>query len=92
MFTREDLEFVASLLEKHNAYAILDEVYEHLVYPGTQHISLRSLPGMQERAIRIGSAGKTFSFTGWKVSLCRPPLQYALANHANAMQSGYGTM
>lgn len=72
VFSRSDLEFVASLLEKHNAYAVLDEVYEHLVFEGSQHVSLRSLPGMQERAIRIGSAGKTFSFTGWKVSFMIP--------------------
>jgi hypothetical protein len=67
--SREDLELVARLVEKHNAYAILDEVYEHLVFQGSEHITLRSLPNMQERAIRIGSAGKTFSFTGWKVQI-----------------------
>ena len=43
------------------------QVYEHLVFEGSQHVSLRSLPGMLERSIRIGSAGKTFSFTAWKV-------------------------
>ena len=52
---------------KHDAYAVCDEVYEHLVFSGSQHVSLRSLPGMQPRSIRIGSAGKTFSFTAWKV-------------------------
>ena len=67
VFSRSDLEYVASLLTKWDAYAVLDEVYEHLVFEGFQHISLRSLPGMQERAVRVGSAGKTFSFTGWKV-------------------------
>jgi aspartate/methionine/tyrosine aminotransferase len=41
-------------------------VYEHLVFDGAQHISLRSLPGMADRAVRLGSAGKTFSFTAWK--------------------------
>lgn len=44
------------------------QVYEHLVFRGCQHTSLRSLPGMLERSFRIGSAGKTFSFTSWKVS------------------------
>lgn len=54
------------------------QVYEHLVFEGSQHVSLRSLEGMQERSIRIGSAGKTFSFTSWKVRIsadvCLPPL------------------
>lgn len=43
-----------------------EQVYEHLVHPGVQHFSLRCLPGMADRCLRIGSAGKTFSFTGWK--------------------------
>ncbi len=70
MFSREDLEHVAQLVEKYNAYAVLDEVYEHLVFDGAQHLTMRTFPGMEDRAIRIGSAGKTFSFTGWKV--CSP--------------------
>jgi len=48
---------------------ILSQVYEHLVFKGSKHVSLRSLPGMTERCIRIGSAGKTFSLTAWKVRL-----------------------
>ena len=43
------------------------QVYEHLVFKGSRHVSMRSLPGMRERCIRIGSAGKTFSLTAWKV-------------------------
>lgn len=58
---------MADLIEEHDAYAILDEVYEHLVFGAAEHVSLRQLQGMQDRAIRIGSAGKTFSLTGWKV-------------------------
>ncbi len=54
------------------------QVYEHLVFEGSQHVSLRSLPGMQERSIRIGSAGKTFSFTAWKVTVFLP----AFTRHA----------
>ena len=46
------------------------QVYEHLVFKGSKHVSLRSLPGMKERCIRIGSAGKTFSLTAWKVRKC----------------------
>ena len=66
VFTAEELDFIASLLRRHDAYAICDEVYEHLVF-GQTHISLMTLPDMRERCIRIGSAGKSFSLTGWKV-------------------------
>ena len=67
VFTADELGFIAGLLQRHDAYAICDEVYEHLVFDGLKHIPLMTLPGMRERAVRIGSAGKTFSFTGWKV-------------------------
>jgi hypothetical protein len=50
------------------------QVYEHLVFPGTRHVSLRSLPGMADRCLRVGSAGKTFSFTAWKVGGAAPLL------------------
>ncbi len=46
------------------------QVYEHLVFEGSEHVSLRSLPGMHDRCIRVGSAGKTFSLTAWKVCCC----------------------
>jgi aspartate/methionine/tyrosine aminotransferase len=67
VFTRDELSFIAELLVRHDAYAVCDEVYEHLVYDGMKHIPLITLPGMRDRAIRIGSAGKTFSLTSWKV-------------------------
>ncbi|MBN9026545.1 MAG: aminotransferase [Rhizobiales bacterium] len=67
VFTRDELTFIAELCVRHDAYAICDEVYEHIVFDGREHIPLMTLPGMRERAIRIGSAGKTFSLTGWKV-------------------------
>ncbi len=67
VFTRDELEFIAGLLTKHDCYAICDEVYEHLVFDGMPHIPLMTLPGMRQRCMRIGSAGKTFSLTGWKV-------------------------
>lgn len=67
VFTPEELAILAGLLERHDAYAVCDEVYEHLVFGDARHIPLMTLPGMRGRAIRIGSAGKTFSFTGWKV-------------------------
>jgi N-succinyldiaminopimelate aminotransferase len=67
VFTVEELAFIADLVERHDTYAICDEVYEHLVFDGARHIPLMTLPGMRDRAMRIGSAGKTFSLTGWKV-------------------------
>jgi aspartate/methionine/tyrosine aminotransferase len=67
VFTAAELAFIAELLQRHDAYAICDEVYEHLTFDGWKHIPLMSLPGMRTRCARIGSAGKTFSFTGWKV-------------------------
>jgi len=67
VFTRAELELIAGLIEEFDAYAICDEVYEHLTFGTHAHIPLMSLPGMRERCLRIGSAGKTFSLTGWKV-------------------------
>ncbi|WP_237216304.1 aminotransferase [Falsiroseomonas oryziterrae] len=67
VFTAAELAFVADLLQRHDCYAICDEVYEHLTFDGWKHIPLMTLPGMRERCMRIGSAGKTFSLTGWKV-------------------------
>jgi N-succinyldiaminopimelate aminotransferase len=67
VFTAEELDFIAALVEQHDSYAICDEVYEHLTFDGTRHIPLMTLPGMRDRTMRIGSAGKTFSLTGWKV-------------------------
>jgi len=67
VFNIDELQFIADLMEKHDAYAVCDEVYEHLVFDGRKHIPLMTLPGMRDRCLRIGSAGKTFSVTGWKI-------------------------
>jgi N-succinyldiaminopimelate aminotransferase len=67
VFSAEELEFLANLVLRHDSYAICDEVYEHLIFDGKRHIPLMTLPGMRDRTMRIGSAGKTFSLTGWKV-------------------------
>ena len=67
VFTTAELAFIADLLKRHDCYAVCDEVYEHLTYDGWKHIPLMTLPGMRERCMRIGSAGKTFNLTGWKV-------------------------
>lgn len=67
VFSRAELELVAEFVEGADAVAICDEVYEHLVFDGRRHIPLLTLPGMRGRCLKIGSAGKTFSLTGWKV-------------------------
>jgi aspartate/methionine/tyrosine aminotransferase len=67
VFERTELELLAELILKYRCYAVCDEVYEHLVFDGRPHIPLITLPGMRERCLKIGSAGKTFSLTGWKV-------------------------
>ena len=73
VFDRAELEAIAELVRKHDAYAVCDEVYEHLAFDGRAHVPLMTLPGMRERCVRIGSAGKTFSLTGWKVGYLTGP-------------------
>ena len=73
VFNADELAFIAGLLAAHDAYAVCDEVYEHLVFAGARHIPLMTLPGMAGRTLRIGSAGKTFSLTGWKVGYVSGP-------------------
>ena len=67
VFTQGELSLIAKLLQEFDAYAVCDEVYEHMVFDGGKHVPLMALPGMRERCVRIGSAGKTFSLTGWKI-------------------------
>jgi N-succinyldiaminopimelate aminotransferase len=72
VFTRSELALIAALCVEHDAYAVTDEVYEHLVFDG-EHLPLADFPGMRERTVQISSAGKTFSCTGWKVGwACGP--------------------
>ncbi len=78
VFTAAELAFIGDLLVKHDAYAVCDEVYEHLTYDGWRHIPLMTLPGLRDRCLRIGSAGKTFSLTGWKVGYITAPAPLAL--------------
>ncbi|MEU0628695.1 pyridoxal phosphate-dependent aminotransferase [Streptomyces sp. NPDC005989] len=66
VLTREELTTIAGLAVEHDLLVVTDEVYEHLVFEG-EHIPPASLPGMRERTVSISSAGKTFSYTGWKV-------------------------
>ncbi len=77
VFTAAELAFIADLLQKHDCYAVCDEVYEHLTYDGWRHIPLMTLPGLGQRTMRVGSAGKTFSLTGWKVGYVTAPAALA---------------
>jgi aminotransferase len=73
VFTRPELEGIAELCRKHDAYAVTDEIYEHIRYTGP-HIPIATLPGMRERTITISGASKTFSVTGWRVGwIIAPP-------------------
>lgn len=67
VLTREELTAIAELAVERDLLVVTDEVYEHLVFDDAEHIPLATFPGMRDRTVTIGSAGKTFSFTGWKV-------------------------
>ncbi|MFJ2397117.1 pyridoxal phosphate-dependent aminotransferase [Streptomyces sp. NPDC087843] len=67
VLSREELGEIAKLAVERDLLVVTDEVYEHLVFDDAEHVPLSSFPGMRERTVTIGSAGKTFSFTGWKV-------------------------
>jgi N-succinyldiaminopimelate aminotransferase len=77
VFTAAELAFIAELMVRHDTYAVCDEVYEHLIFDGCRHIPLMTLPGLRDRVMRIGSAGKTFSLTGWKVGYVTAPATLA---------------
>jgi len=67
VFTRQELEFIAGLCQEHDVLAITDEIYEHILYDGTAHTPMISLPGMRDRSILVNSMSKTYSVTGWRV-------------------------
>ena len=77
----DQLARLAERCVRHDAVAICDEVWEHLVFDGRRHIPLYAMPGMAERTVKIGSAGKIFSLTGWKIGFvcAAPPLAAAVA-------------
>ena len=75
VLTREELQAVAELAGEHDLLVVTDEVYEHLLFDGRRHVPICTLPGMWERTVSISSAGKTFSFTGWKVGWVTGPAE-----------------
>ncbi|MCD6533344.1 MAG: aminotransferase class I/II-fold pyridoxal phosphate-dependent enzyme [Deltaproteobacteria bacterium] len=70
VFSRAELEVIAELCCQHDVLAITDEIYEHILYDGTQHLPLATLPGMAERTITINGISKTYSVTGWRIGYC----------------------
>ena len=76
VYPREDLELLARFCQEFDAIAICDEVWEHVIFDGREHIPLITIPGMRDRTIKVGSAGKIFSLTGWKIGFvcAAPPL------------------
>jgi aminotransferase len=70
VFTRTELEHIAGLCRTWNVVAVTDEIYEHILYDGAEHVSLASLDGMRERSVTISGISKTFSVTGWRVGYC----------------------
>jgi aspartate/methionine/tyrosine aminotransferase len=73
VFSRAELEAIASLCLRHDLLAITDEIYEHIVYDGVAHIPIATLPGMAERTVTISGISKSYSVTGWRIG-------YAIAN------------
>jgi N-succinyldiaminopimelate aminotransferase len=80
VFDRDELRAIARLAQRHDAYVLCDEVYEHLCYEGHRHVPLATLDGMRDRTVTISSTAKTFSMTGWKVgyAIASPPLSEAI--------------
>jgi aminotransferase len=75
VFTRAELEFIRDLCVRWNVYCITDEIYEHILYDGTDHISMARLEGMRERTVVINGMSKTYSVTGWRVGWALAPAE-----------------
>jgi aspartate/methionine/tyrosine aminotransferase len=73
VFTRAELEFIRDLCVRWDAFCITDEIYEHILYDGSEHISMASLDGMRDRTIVINGMSKTYSVTGWRVGWAIAP-------------------
>ncbi len=73
VFSTEELSLLADYCRRHDLYVLCDEVYEHITFDGLKHVPLMTLPDMAARCVRVGSAGKTFSLTGWKIGYITGP-------------------
>ena len=84
VFSQAELQFIAGLCKEQDVLALVDEVYEHLTYDGVPHVRLAQLAGMHERTLTVSSAGKTFSYTGWKIGwVIAPPALTAAVRSAH---------
>ena len=79
VLTREELGAIAALAVEHDVLVVTDEVYEHLVFDDAQHVPIATLPGMADRTLTVSSAGKTLSFTGWKIGWVSGPAELVAA-------------
>jgi len=79
VLTREELQAVADVAIEHDLLVVTDEVYEHLTFDGRAHLPMATLPGMAERTLTLSSAGKSYSFTGWKVGWATGPADLVAA-------------
>ncbi|MDD9207510.1 pyridoxal phosphate-dependent aminotransferase [Georgenia sp. 10Sc9-8] len=79
VLSRDELSVLAAAAQEHDALVVTDEVYEHLTYDGAEHVPMATLPGMAERTLTISSAGKSLSFTGWKVGWLHGPAELVVA-------------
>jgi len=75
VFSRRELELIAGLCQEFDAFAITDEIYEHIIYTDEPHCSIATLPGMAERTVTISGLSKTFSCTGWRLGYCLAPAE-----------------
>ncbi len=73
VFSREEMRFIADLCVEHDVLCITDEIYEHILYDGAEHICMAQLEGMRERTVVVNSMSKTYSVTGWRVGYCIAP-------------------
>ena len=84
VFSQAELQYIADLCKERDVLALVDEVYEHLTYDGVPHVRLAQLAGMHERTLTVSSAGKTFSYTGWKIGwVIAPPALTAAVRSAH---------
>jgi aspartate aminotransferase len=76
VYTRQDLEALAEVIRAHDLCVISDEIYEELIYDGYEHVSIASLPGMQERTMVINGMSKAYAMTGWRIGYAAGPLEW----------------
>ncbi len=77
VFTRQELTFIAGLAQEFDALVLTDEIYEHILYDGAEHVPMASLPGMRDRTLIVNSMSKTYSVTGWRVGWVMAPADIA---------------